>query len=74
MPFPKSFYELIEKGFERNKDRMTQVICRGKDCRAKIQWWTTPRMKQIPLNDADLSPHWPDCPNADDFRRKGRIA
>ena len=72
MPFPKSEEELIEKGFYRHKGRLTQKICSGKDCKAAIQWWITPRNKQMPLNEADLSPHWADCPNADDFRRRGR--
>jgi hypothetical protein len=73
MPFPGNHDELVAAGFERIKDRIRQTICRGKDCRARIQWWETPRHKTIPLNDADLSPHWATCPNADDFRRRGRV-
>jgi len=71
MPLPTNVEELEALGFVRNKDRIEQTRCRGKDCRAEITWWITPRKKQMPFN-ADMTPHWATCPNADDFRRRGR--
>jgi len=59
--------------------------CSGKDCRAKIEFWITPQNRTMPMTVVEVKkdssafspvigykriPHWSDCPNADDFRRK----
>jgi hypothetical protein len=60
-----------------------EANCRG--CGAEIEWWITPKGKKMPMSvkeirerDSPISPikeiqrvpHWSDCPNAEDFRRK----
>jgi hypothetical protein len=62
-------------------DYLEQRVCRGKDCRATIEWWMTPNGKKMPLSTTILGtikdnnrrealvPHHAVCPNVGDFRR-----
>lgn len=63
MPFPKTDNDLVAQGYEfDNKSK-----CRG--CQADIEWWRTPKGKNIPLDAATLEVHWSTCPKAKDFRK-----
>ena len=43
--------------------------CRGKDCRAEIQWWAQDSKKWMPLDPVTLERHHKTCPNVADFRK-----
>ena len=60
--FPETPEDLEEAGYEPGN----VSTCRG--CGQKIQWWKTPKGKNIPL-DVDCKPHWATCPEAESFRR-----
>ena len=62
--FPKTDTALVAAGYVFDGTGR----CSGRDCRAEIEWWITPKNKRIPLNAGSLEPHWVDCPNAKDFR------
>lgn len=42
--------------------------CKGSACGAEIDWYETPRGKNIPINPDTLKPHWETCPSTDEFR------
>lgn len=61
--FPRTDTDLAAQGYQfENKG-----ICRG--CHAEIEWWTTPKLRMIPLDPGTLEPHWATCQNAKEFRR-----
>ena len=75
-PIPDNSNDLRALGYEYVNDSN----CRG--CGARIEWWITPRGKRIPMEPKIVGsitagdrreivePHWQNCPNADDFRKK----
>jgi len=63
MPFPKTKDDLFAQGYKFGR----ATSCRA--CRAKIEFWMTPRGKYIPLNAGTLESHWSTCPKAAEFRR-----
>ncbi len=67
MAFPTTQDELEAAGYSYDR----QGVCRGKDCRAVIHWWNTPKGKRVPLND-DLTAHFTTCKNTKDFERAKR--
>ncbi len=42
--------------------------CAGKDCRAEIDWYETPKGKKMPLDPDTLETHWASCKNREMFR------
>lgn len=66
MQFPKTDTELRERGYQLNGTS----LCKG--CNAKIDWWTTPNGKHIPMDSGTVEPHWNTCPKAKEFRREGK--
>lgn len=64
LPFPKTDAELRAAGYSFKNGSH----CRG--CGRKIQWYTTPAKKVIPLDLDTYEPHFGTCPNRDDFRKK----
>lgn len=64
MPFPKTETELRAAGYE---PPMMSTKCTG--CGAEIEFWRTPKGKQIPLDSGTLEPHWSTCPKAEHFRK-----
>ena len=64
MSFPTSRDELEAAGYSYDK----VGVCRGRDCRATIHWWWTPKGHRIPLNP-DCAPHHATCKNEAEFRR-----
>ena len=76
MKYPTNSNALKNAGFMYDND----ALCRG--CGAKIEWWITPGGKKIPMSAVIvgtlaggdraemLQPHFTDCPNVSDFRRK----
>lgn len=64
MAFPKTETGLREAGYEPPK---SSTHCTG--CGAEIEFWRTPKGKQIPLDAGTLEAHRATCPNAEDFRK-----
>lgn len=74
--YPTDSNTLKSAGFVYDND----AACRG--CGVNIEWWITPGGKKIPMSTVIvgslatkdraemLQPHFTDCPNAGDFRRK----
>lgn len=65
MPFPTMIEELEAAGYTFEND----ARCK---CGTAIEWWNTPRGKMMPIEvDGDeIVPHWSNCPNASEFRKK----
>jgi hypothetical protein len=63
MAFPSCRQDLEKAGFSFE----VEGRCRGKDCRAVIHWWRTPKGRRIPLNP-DCTLHFSTCRNQADFR------
>lgn len=66
MPFPTTETGLREAGYEPPAGNKPSH-CTA--CNAEIEWWRTPKGKNIPLDAGTLVPHWSTCPKADQFRR-----
>ena len=64
MPFPKDLRDLYDSGYTYN------VLGTCNACKARIQWWTTPKGKLMPINIGKVEPHWATCPDAKKFRKK----
>jgi ribonuclease HI len=64
-PFPKTVEAALAAGYTM---RHEGVECRG--CPAKIDFWTTPHDKKIPVDHGTFHPHWISCPSSEQFRRK----
>ena len=67
-PWPQTEGQLLGAGYQPPL-KFSRSKCRA--CGALIQFWTTPAGKGMPLTNAAgvLTPHWADCPGADDFRK-----
>jgi hypothetical protein len=78
MKYPATHEQLAREGF-----RFQQTApCHGANCGATIHWYLTPGGARIPMAriipaagaelaaDITYQPHFVDCPNAKDFRRK----
>jgi hypothetical protein len=66
MAFPTTIEELVKAGYVFSNDG----TCRG--CGARIEWWTTPRGKKMPMDvdaDGNCASHWSTCPAVKDFRK-----
>lgn len=64
--FPETIDEMRTAGYIFKNDS----TCRG--CGARIEWWTTPRGKFIPMDvdaDGNCEAHWATCPKAKEFRK-----
>lgn len=80
MPLPTKREDLVALGYVFDND------ARCRYCGARIEWWITPKgakmpfsVKEIkeeavgpfaPVERIDRIPHFSDCPNADQARRK----
>lgn len=64
MPFPKTDTEAIAQGYKFEK----KGHCRGANCKAEIEWWITPKGKQMPFDPGTMEPHWSTCPDRDRFK------
>lgn len=67
MAFPKTLEELKQQGYTFQEHKS----CKGETCGALIEFWKTPRGKFMPFDVDDkgnVSPHWPNCPDAGSFR------
>src|SRR5262245_43640364 len=66
MQFPETLDALRHAGYRFSGE----AHCKG--CAARIEWWTTPEGKHIPL-DVDgekVTPHWSTCTQAHLFRKE----
>lgn len=63
MNFPKDQVELNEQGYRFE----SKGKCTG--CGATILWYRTPKNRLMPLNEK-LIPHWADCPQRAQFKKK----
>lgn len=69
-PMPQTRDQLVESGYKF----IEHANCRGANCRAEIEWWETPKGKNMPFDsmltgsDKAVS-HWGTCRNAGDFRK-----
>lgn len=61
----KTDYELMKAGYKFDK----KGKCRGENCQAEIEWWTTPKLKAIPIDPGTMQPHWATCPDRESFRK-----
>jgi hypothetical protein len=75
--WPATREQLITSGYNLPPIGMT-VTCNGETCTARIAWASTPSGRMMPLTVTPrpgqptlYNPHFADCPNAKDFRRKG---
>lgn len=80
MAIPTKREDLVAMGYVFDNE----ATCRG--CGAPIEWWITPKDKKMPMSVVEVKdetktfpqpilrieriPHWSNCPNAQDFRRK----
>ena len=79
MAIPEKREDLEAMGYVYDND----AHCRG--CGQPIEWWITPKGKKMPMTVKEVKspggafapsvklirvPHWRECENADDFRRK----
>jgi len=46
-----------------------KAVCKGPTCHATIWWQITAKGKRTPVN-RDGSPHWKDCPDREQFKRR----
>jgi len=67
MAFPKTIDELRESGYEFVEHKP----CKGKTCKAVIEFWKTPKGKFMPFDveDGQVTPHWANCPDQEAFRK-----
>lgn len=63
MPFPENIDELRKTGYVSGG----KSTCK---CGAALQWWTTPKGKQMPMDAGTARPHFARCPLASRFRKK----
>ena len=68
MAFPKTRDELVASGYVFDN----HAKCRGKKCRAEIEWWITPKKKKMPFDlmphgASPAKPHWGTCPDRKDY-------
>jgi hypothetical protein len=76
---PEKREDLVAMGYVFDNE----ARCRG--CDAVIEWWITPKGKKMPMSVKEVKstggvfapvvefvriPHFTDCPNAADFRKK----
>jgi hypothetical protein len=79
MAIPETWQGLADAGYVFDNEG----VCKG--CGAKIDWFITPKGRKMPMSVIEVRktqsglspvvgykrvPHWTDCPNAKDFRRK----
>jgi len=80
VPIPEKREDLLAMGYVYDNDG----YCKG--CGAPIEWWVTPKDKKMPMSVKEVKdetkgffapvekvirvPHWSDCPNAQEFRKK----
>jgi hypothetical protein len=73
--YPATSDELKKAGYEYDNDS------RCRSCGEPIEWWITPSGSKMPmvvkkagsvlLQAGEVRvPHWADCPNANDFRKR----
>lgn len=65
MPLPQYHADLEDAGYRFIHNRR----CRA--CLKPITWYRTPKGKSMPFaynDEGQLTPHWADCPAADQFR------
>lgn len=64
-PFPPTVEAALAAGYSLRHDN---VECRG--CPARIDFYTTPLGKVLPVDHGTFTPHWISCPSSEQFRRK----
>jgi len=69
MAFPKTKEQLVALGYKMQR----QSVCRGPKCARMIEWWLTPRGKNMPLDPDTCQPHWTTCPDMESFRRANEL-
>jgi hypothetical protein len=68
MPEKKSWpYETPEELTAAGYEFVNAARCRGPNCGAMIEWWTTPNGKKMPLDPDTMGPHWATCPDQKHF-------
>jgi hypothetical protein len=74
--WPATREQLAASGYDVPPIGVT-VACNGETCRARIVWVKTPKGAPMPLTVEPrpgqptlYNPHFADCPNAKDFRRR----
>jgi hypothetical protein len=79
MPLPTNRRDLEAFGYQQLPvTRPGGAHCSA--CNAPIEWWLTPRYKKMPFRSAvingveQLIPHFSDCPKAQEFKKKKRLA
>jgi len=65
-PFPITVDEALEDGYILETPG---AECSGSDCRAKIDWYKTPKGKRIPVDAGTFIVHWSTCPNSKQFKK-----
>jgi hypothetical protein len=74
MSFPRTRNELIEQGYKFQ----SRGDCSGRTCGRKMEWWTSPNGKSMPLDPMDganalVTSHFYTCPDGAEFKkRQGR--
>jgi hypothetical protein len=68
VPFPKTMDDMKAAGY-KFKD---YAVCKG--CGEDIEWWETPKGKNIPMNSMqrgndEAVTHWVTCSDAPTFRK-----
>ena len=69
MPFARTLDELKRNGF------IFKETGRCRSCKAEIEWWQTPKGKNIPLDpmpeaNSPSIAHFSTCPSADKHRKQ----
>ncbi|MCI0659025.1 MAG: hypothetical protein L0170_18380 [Acidobacteria bacterium] len=68
MAIPNNDAQLREEGYSYN----FTSLCRAESCKAKLEFWHTPKGKNLPFDrksDGTLEPHFASCPEAQKFRK-----
>lgn len=64
MTFAKTKEELVERGYRFDGSG----TCKGPRCGARIDWYKTPKGRNIPMNADTATPHWETCPDRRTFK------
>lgn len=68
MEFPKTPDEMKAGGYTYKDQGTCKDRGNAAGCGATIDWWLTPRGKNMPTDAGTATPHWETCPNAKDHR------
>lgn len=65
MVFPRTVEEMKEAGYQHTGS----APCNGGSCQAMMDWYKTPKGKNIPMDEGTATPHWETCPDRQKFKR-----